>query len=149
MRGIQTRIRAIDNALLLSLVLIIYLEFFMYHFFIKGALCLFASTAAVQSAPLEAIPDPAPPVLAPHTTSPATVSQEYSLEPQVTIRSNEEAVVEEYRMNGRLYKIVVTPRIGLPYILIDHSGDGSFVPIDPTGLGTPGIAVPMWVIGTF
>ena len=121
----------------------------MRRFIIKGTLCLFTSLAVAQPALLETVPDPTPPVLIPHAAPPAMAPQDHSLEPQVTIRANEVAVVEEYRINGRLYKIVVTPRVGPPYILIDHSGDGSFAHIDPTGLGTPGLSVPMWVIGTF
>ena len=56
-------------------------------------------------------------------------------------------MVEEYRVNGRLYKIKVTPLRGEPYILIDQRGDGSFVPME--GPGTPGLSIPQWVIGTF
>ena len=40
-----------------------------------------------------------------------------------------------------------TPLRGEPYYLIDHRGDGSFVPME--GPGTPGLSVPQWVIGTF
>jgi hypothetical protein len=69
------------------------------------------------------------------------------VEPQVTILQREGETVEEYRVNGRLYKIRVIPLRGEPYILIDHRGDGSFVPQE--GPGTPGLSVPQWVIGTF
>ncbi len=83
-------------------------------------------------------PDAAPPTLAP---------LDDAAEPQVTIKKREGETVEEYRMNGRLYKIVVTPENGSPYTLIDQRGDGSFVPQDTPG--TPQLSVPMWVIGTF
>ena len=69
-----------------------------------------------------------------------------SFEPEVTIRKREGDTVEEHRVNGRLYKIVVTPEHGVPYTLIDPKGDGTFVPLDQ---GAPQLAVPMWVIGTF
>jgi hypothetical protein len=78
---------------------------------------------------------------------PALIPLDDSVEPQITIREREGEIVEEYRVNGRLYKIRVTPLRGEPYILIDHRGDGSFVPHD--GPGTPGLSVPQWVIGTF
>jgi hypothetical protein len=94
------------------------------------------ATAPVWAQPAET-PDEKPPV-----SSPAD-----DLEPQVTIRQRENETVEEYRMNGRLYKIKVIPAHGAPYILIDHRGDGSFVPME--GPGTPGLSVPQWVIGTF
>lgn len=70
-----------------------------------------------------------------------------SMEPQVIIRQREGETIEEYRLNGRLYKIKVTPLRGEPYILVDHRGDGSFVPAE--GPGAPGLSVPQWVIGTF
>ena len=78
---------------------------------------------------------------------PALIPLDDSVEPQITIREHEGETVEEYRVNGRLYKIRVTPLRGEPYILIDHRGDGAFVLHD--GPGTPGLSVPQWVIGTF
>lgn len=78
---------------------------------------------------------------------PALVPIDDTVEPSVTIRQREDATIEEYRVNGRLYKIRVIPTRGEPYILIDPRGDGSFVPAD--GPGTPSLSVPQWVIGTF
>ncbi len=99
---------------------------------VLGSLPAFAQTSA------PAVPDARPPTLAP---------VEDSIEPQVTIRQREGDTIEEYRVNGRLYKIKITPLRGEPYFLIDPRGDGSFVPMD--GPGTPGLSVPHWVIGTF
>jgi hypothetical protein len=67
-------------------------------------------------------------------------------EPQVTIRKREGATIEEYRVSGRLEKVVVTPENGVPYTLVNR-GDGTLVPLDTPG--TPQLSVPMWVIGTF
>jgi hypothetical protein len=78
---------------------------------------------------------------------PALMPLDDSIEPLVTIRQREGETVEEYRINGRLYKMKVFPLRGEPYILIDHRGDGSFVPLE--GPGTPGLSIPQWVIGTF
>lgn len=69
-----------------------------------------------------------------------------SVEPQVTIRKRGEDMIEEYRVNGLLVKVVVTPEHGVPYTLIDPKGDGVLVPFNPTG---PQISVPLWEIGTF
>ncbi len=49
-----------------------------------------------------------------------------SLEPEVTIVDRGEELVEEYRINGRLYMIKVIPKKGIPYFLVDSDGDGSF-----------------------
>jgi hypothetical protein len=46
------------------------------------------------------------------------------LEPTVTIREEEDRRIEEYRMNGRIYMIKVTPENGIPYYYIDSDGDG-------------------------
>ena len=53
-----------------------------------------------------------------------------SFQPEVTIRKREGDTVEEHRINGRLYKIIVTPDHGVSYALIDPKGDGTFVPLD-------------------
>jgi len=87
------------------------------------------------------------PASAPDARPPTLTPLDDSLEPQVTIVKREGATVEEFRVNGRLYKIRVTPDSGVPYTLIDPRGDGSFVPADAPG--TPALSVPMWVIGTF
>lgn len=46
------------------------------------------------------------------------------IEPQVTIIRRGEEVIEEYRINGNLYKIKVTPAVGPVYYLVDRDGDG-------------------------
>ncbi len=68
--------------------------------------------------------------------------------PQVTIRKQGEDKVEEYRMNGKLYMVKVTPPHGKPYYLVDRKGNGSFMQ-EETAVGDKGISVPMWVIHTF
>ena len=85
------------------------------------------------------VPDAKPPVLAPIDDT---------LEPQVTIKKREGQTVEEHRVNGRLFRIRITPDGGVPYTLVDKNGDGTFSPEDAPP-GSPGLAVPMWVIGTF
>ena len=103
------------------------------------ALAIAAGAALAQTpADKPAAVDPKPPVVEP---------LDNDIEPQVTIRQREGATVEEYRVNGRLYKIRVIPTRGEPYILIDPTGDGSFVRQE--GPGNPGLSVPQWVIGTF
>lgn len=66
-----------------------------------------------------------------------------STEPQVTIKQKGTSKVEEYRLNGRLYMIKVTPSTGKPYYLIDSRGDGQFSRQDSIG---PRVQPPMWVI---
>lgn len=67
-------------------------------------------------------------------------------QPEVTIRKKENETQEEYRKNGKLYMIKVTPSVGAPYYLIDQNGDGKFVRTETLN---PALTPPMWVIGTF
>ena len=96
-----------------------------------------ALNVAAQTQPpkLEPIPEPPPP----------PTSLDEPLEPQVTIIRRGEDKVEEYRMNGRLYMLKVTPPYGVPYYMVDNAGDGNFMRHNLDS----GIRVPRWVIGTF
>lgn len=46
------------------------------------------------------------------------------IEPQVSIIRRDDAIIEEYRLNGRMYMAKITPKIGKPYYLVDQDGDG-------------------------
>jgi hypothetical protein len=50
--------------------------------------------------------------------------QDEQIEPTVTIREEEERMIEEYRMNGQVYMVKITPKGGIPYYYIDTDGDG-------------------------
>ncbi|MFK5894407.1 MAG: DUF2782 domain-containing protein [Pseudomonadota bacterium] len=45
---------------------------------------------------------------------------------EVTIRKEENRLIEEYRVNGRLLQVKITPKYGYPYYLIDTDADGTF-----------------------
>ncbi|HRC60571.1 conserved exported hypothetical protein [Candidatus Propionivibrio aalborgensis] len=107
----------------------------------------FIALLALVAVPALAQAPAAEPPPVPDVRPPAMVPLDDSIEPQVTIRKREGSTVEEYRINGRLYKIIVTPEHGVPYTLVDQQGDGSFAIQDSPG--TPTLSVPMWVIGTF
>ncbi|HCG51955.1 MAG TPA: DUF2782 domain-containing protein [Betaproteobacteria bacterium] len=65
----------------------------------------------------------------------------------VTTRTSEDETITEYRLKGKLYKMVVKPNNGTPaYILIDDKGEGKFVRAGEAGTK---IAVPMWVLLTW
>ena len=105
-------------------------------------LCLTAlpvSAADRAAAPKDLQPLPEPP-------APPPGMQDDSLEPQVTILKRGEEQVEEYRMNGRLYMLKVTPPHGVSYYLIDQRGDGQFSRQE--GLDS-GVRVPQWVLIRF
>ena len=98
-----------------------------------AALLIAASAWAQQPQKLEPLPEPPPP--------PPGLELDPGLEPQVTITKKGEDTVEEYRANGQLYMIKVTPKVGKPYYLVDHKGDGVFSPANEREL-----SVPMWLI---
>ncbi|MCS3904219.1 hypothetical protein J2T55_002254 [Methylohalomonas lacus] len=81
---------------------------------------------------------PAPPEL------PERMESGEPIEPEVTIIQREDAEIEEYRVNGRLYMVKVKPSNGPVYYLVDRDGDGhmesriSGIKDDPI--------VPQWVI---
>lgn len=96
----------------------------------KWAPALFLVFASMTlSAPLMAQDDlEKPPPIPPENTEDVPIPpkvQEEQIEPTVTIREEEERLIEEYRMNGRLYMVKVTPKKGgVPYYYVDTNGDG-------------------------
>jgi len=55
---------------------------------------------------------------------PEEETSENLVEPEVTIIQRDDRTVEEYRVNGQLRYIKVTPRVGRPYFFVDTTGDG-------------------------
>ena len=113
----------------------------MRKFLLLAFLCLIGAVhAQTPSRPpnLQPIPEPPPP--------PPGMELDAALEPQVTILKRGTDTVEEYRLNGRLYMVKVTPPHGVPYYLIDHRGDGTFARQESFDTG---VRVPMWVIHSF
>lgn len=68
------------------------------------------------------------------------------LQPEVNIIQREDKTIEEYRLNGRLYKIKVTPRNAPPYFLVDRDGDGSFETRRMESSLEPDLMIPNWVL---
>ena len=68
----------------------------------------------------------------------------FSFEPEVTIIRKEDQLIEEYRINGSLYMVKVTPSIGPAYYLIDQDGDGK-LESRTSRLGS-GTTTPQWIL---
>ncbi len=77
-----------------------------------------APSESAADAEAEGEPVPQPPVL------PEPMESGQPIEPDVTIIQRDDATIEEYRHNGRLYMVKVTPSVGKPYYLVDRDGDG-------------------------
>lgn len=99
-----------------------------------------ALDGTAQKAPpkLEPVPEPPPP--------PPEVAADPDLQPQVTIIQRENETIEEYRVNGRLTMIKVTPRHGRPYFLVAEGVNGAFVRRDSLDSG---MRVPLWLLYEF
>ena len=88
----------------------------------------------------------------PDLTAPPTIAHEdgagpreaESLEGEVTIVQGRDAVYEEYRRNGRLYMVKVTPNQGYPYYLVDSDGDGT-LEFQRSDIGG-GLLIPHWIL---
>ena len=103
-----------------------------------------SDAAQAPATPRQAVPEPPPP---PQDYNPPEAPEihEPEFEPEVIITTKGTEIHEEYRVNGQLYRIKVTPAKGRPYYLIDEVGNGKFRRSDIE----PQFSVPMWVIKTF
>jgi hypothetical protein len=113
---------------------------------LAAALVALALPAAAQSGarpiPKGSVPLDEPP-------PPPMVQVDPALEQQqvVTVRTEGDQQIQEYRVKGKLFMQRVTPKNGKPYMLIDHRGDGTFTKQDNTV--DQGVRVPQWVLLEF
>ena len=66
-------------------------------------------------------------------------------EPEVTIIKKETETIEEYRINGELYMMKITPANGTPYYLHKEDQNGEWVNSSPI----PPMSIPKWTIFRF
>ena len=65
-----------------------------------------------------------------------------SADPDVTIRTDGDKTIQEYRQNGFLYAVKITPKGGKPYFLVRADGtDANFIRSDQ-----PDMLIPSWKI---
>ena len=91
---------------------------------------------------------PPPPIDEPlQPATPPTVDDTINrepIEPEVNIIKRGGKTVEEFRHNGKLYMVRITPKGGKPYYLIDRDGDGDLETrrrdLDPA------LTAPSWVL---
>ncbi len=76
---------------------------------------------------------------------PPAISEEDLSADDVTIIHKDQTRFEEYRKNGKLYMVKVTPSVGPEYYLVDLHGDGRFERIKQ-GIGDAVFPVPRWVL---
>lgn len=66
-------------------------------------------------------------------------------EPQITIIKKKGETVEEYRINGQLYMLKVTPEHGVPYYMHKEDQNGGWLMDGPT----QPLSIPKWTIFRF
>lgn len=84
---------------------------------------------------LQPVPDPPP--------LPAQNTQAAELEPEVTIIQGEQKTIQEYRVNGQLYMVKITPNRGVPYYMVDTDGDGD---LETRRSELEENAIPQWIL---
>jgi len=107
--------------------------------FLAGLLAALPAVAAEYPEPVQ-VPPP-PPISGPDTAGDGATP-----EPEVSIVQKGDDLVQEYRINGRLYMMKVKPKIGPEYYLIDEDGAGNLRRTDAMG---PNLKVPQWVLKRF
>lgn len=90
----------------------------------------------------------ATPTFAENNTTPPNIiiDEGAELEPEVQITQGQNETREEFRINGRLYMIKVTPKIGAPYYLYDEEGKGEMRRLDHRAAQP---VIPRWVLIEF
>lgn len=110
----------------------------MMRFFVT--LPLLAASAAFAQQP--AAPVPPPPEIPAEDEVLEGLAGAEEFEPEVTIVRRDGEVLEEYRINGQLYKVKVTPDVGPPYYLLYPQGEAG--PAVRRELGE--LQTPFWII---
>jgi len=84
--------------------------------------------------PLEEIPPP-----------PIVGEDQVTAEPKVTIIKKNGETIEEYRINGQLYMLKVTPAHGVPYYMHKEDQSGGWLMDGPS----QPLSIPKWILFRF
>lgn len=111
---------------------------------VSSAFATIATLASAQSTerakPKDVVPVEDAPVASKELIPP---KEKATLEAKVTTVKKGADKVDEYRMNGKLFKMRITPAKGPSYFLVDPKGDGNFIRADGP---EQKIATPTWVL---
>ena len=102
-------------------------------------------TALWLALPAAADAPPPPPAASAPASEASPPANDSAMEPQITITHRGQTKIEEYRINGRMYMIKVTPRHGKPYYLMPRP-NGRMMRFNDL---SPNFVVPMWMIKEF
>ena len=80
------------------------------------------------------------------TPAESTFESDYTNEPEVTITRDGESTTEEYRLNGHLYMVKVTPDGAPPYYLYKETEGSGWLRME--SIAEP-LIIPQWVVFEF
>ena len=63
---------------------------------------------------------------------------------KIVIKNSDSDTISEFRINGQLYMIRITPKKGVPYYLVDSDGDGNLE--TRWNELAPDLLIPSWVL---
>ena len=115
----------------------------------KLLLCLLATFISHSALAAEAVPPKSAEVVEDLSQPPKTLDQTIDdnlVEPQITIKKKGTDTVEEYRINGELYMMKITPAHGVPYYLQKQDQEGGWSRFDGP---SPPLAIPKWILFRF
>lgn len=75
---------------------------------------------------------------------PALAAEDTESSGEVVIGEPEQTRIDEFRINGQLYMIRVTPKKGPSYYLVDSDGDGNLE--SHRNELSPNLLIPSWVL---
>ncbi len=115
----------------------------------KLLLCLSATLILHPALAAEAAPPQNSEVVEDLSQPPKTLDQTIDdnlVEPQITIKKKGTDTVEEYRINGELYMMKITPAHGVAYYLQKQDQEGGWSRFDGP---SPPLAIPKWILFRF
>lgn len=77
--------------------------------------------------------------------TPPAITNEDLTEPEITVIEKDGDVIEEYRVNGQLYMMKVTPKHGKPYYMHKEDQEGGWRILGPN----EPLSIPKWTLFTF
>ena len=101
-----------------------------------GTLLVTLPLSVYAQTPQDAAPLPEPPEIQEQQTASDEDQESQEIKADVTIKRSKDKVIEEYRINGRLYMVRVIPAKGKPYY-IKFPDNGHAVTGELTDIQTP------------
>ena len=105
----------------------------LYYFLLSALLLTPAVVNAVDDATPE-VPE-----------MPLPVQDGEPMEADITITREGDKVIQEYKVNGKIYKIKIVPAVGPAYYFIDPDGDGEMEEVSESDI-VDGMKVNQWTI---